>query len=540
MSLVMPSPVLNGKRYYLRVRVPRDLLKLAHGRTVHLPVAGVWQGVKVGSAVKLSLDTADAATAKARFGEAYAALLATFEAMGRAPAPLTHKQMLALAGEIRSAFIDPFDDNPGTPRKWANVLVAAGKARRGETHPFKITLPETIAEDMERRYGPLVDIKLAQKGLAIPADQRPALLDIVAKALDEAAVVNLMKADGDYSNSGATTKYPAFVASLPASQVSKARETGAVGHLLTFTAVIDERVRRRSAGKDAMPMRDKTVEKYRITAGEFSAFRKSDDATMVTAKEADAWMQDMLAKAKLSNRTIGQRIQNLRTVIQWAREHSLGELYQPGNPLDLIKPPAYQPAASDETTYTMDEAVTVLLAARKEAKPTRRWLPWLCAYSGARINEVAQLTRGDFFEVGDDWFYRLTTAGGKTLKNAHGIRNVPVHPALMHEGLLDFVKAHRGRDDQRLFLKSATQDIVRWVRGKAGVTRKELAPNHGWRHLFEDLCTNGGVTDAARSYMTGRSTGRSSEGYGKSQAMLPGLAMEMRKVPAIPLTKHRA
>lgn len=538
MSLAMPSPVLIGRRYYLRVRVPQDLLKLAPGRTIHLPVAGVWRPVKPGTSVKLSLETGDAATAKARFGEAYAALQSTWQAMRSAPTPLSPKQMLALAGEVRSAFVAAFDDDPGQTQTWATVLVANSKARDGRLHPLKVPSEDASASDMERRFGSLVDIKLAQKAISVPVDQRPALLNLVAQALDESAIVNLNKAGGDYSDTGETSKYPAFIppiSALPAPDVQESR-----GSSVTFSSVIDEEVRRRSAGRNAVPMREATTKKFRIAADEFRDFRKSDDATLVTAREADAWKQAMLEKGELSNNTVKQRLQNLRTILQWARQHSLGELYPAGNPLDIVKAPAYQTVASDARTFTMEEAATVLLAARKEAAPELRWLPWLSAYSGARINELAQLTRRDFFRLDDSWFFRLTTAGGKTLKTKASERTVPVHPELINEGLVDFLDTLNGRDDQRIFPARSQPNISEWIRGKVRLTRDELAPNHGWRHLFEDQCMNGGVTDAARSYITGRATGKSSEGYGKSQAMLPGLAKEMRKVPPIPLKVSKA
>lgn len=534
----MPSPVLISRRFYLRVRVPKDLLKIAPGRTIHLPVDGVWRPVKVGSAVKLSLETSDATTAKTRFGESYAALVQAWEAMRSLPAALTHKQMLALAGEIRGAFVSAFDDEPGTARRWAHVLVKNQRATVGQSNPLKISTPETIAKDMERRFGSIVDIKLAQKGLSISSEQRPMLLQHVAQALDDAAVVNMAKADGDYSNGGVSTKYPDY-APAPSRSPTAADPKHEAATAVTFTSVIDEEVRRRSAGKDALPMRDATVNKFRGAAEGFRMFRGSDDATMVTAREAHDWKQAMLDEGRLSNNSIKQRLQNLRTVLEWARQHSFGELYSTGNPLDVVKPPAFKPVASDARTYTMDEAQTVLLAARRQAKPETRWLPWLCAYSGARINELAQLRPMNFFQLNGDWFFRLTTTGGKTLKNRTSERIVPVHPELIQEGLLDFIGAYPPESEARLFIPSSTQDVQRWVREKVGLTREKLAPSHGWRHLFEDLCMNGGVSDAARNYMTGRATGRSSEGYGKSQAMLPGLANEMRKVPAIPLKSNR-
>ncbi len=68
------------------------------------------------------------------------------------------------------------------------------------------------------------------------------------------------------------------------------------------------------------------------------------------------------------------------------------------------------------------EARAVLVAAKTAAKPEMRWIPWLCAYTGARVNEMAQLTRASFYQVEGRWFMRVTTMGGKSLKNRHSER----------------------------------------------------------------------------------------------------------------------
>ena len=38
------------------------------------------------------------------------------------------------------------------------------------------------------------------------------------------------------------------------------------------------------------------------------------------------------------------------------------------------------------------------------------------------------------------------------------------------------------------------------------------------------------VLDKARNYITGRAKGNSGAGYGRSEAMLPGLAQQVRKI----------
>ena len=376
----------------------------------------------------------------------------------------------------------------------------------------------------------MVDAFLAHQCVQLHPEQRLRLLELVVGSLDDAAMVTLRRAEGDYSPDTGAAKYPPLEVVRPKTSSPASDQTT---DELTFDSVIDTQVSNKAAGKDAAPLREATVRKFRLAAAEFVAFRGSDRISTVTAQEADRWKRAMLADGKLSNNTVGQCIQNLKTVIQWAREQTLGAVFPDVHPLHLVTTPEAAPVASDERTFTLDEARATLLAARKEKKPELRWLPWMCAYSGARINEVAQLRRDDFFQVGDEWFFQLTTKGGKSIKNRNSIRKVPVHPALMDEGLIDFVKSCPA--GKPIFPPRSQPNISEWLRGEVGIKRAELAPNHGWRHLFEDRCVTGGVLDKARLYITGRTTGASDEGYGRSQALLPGLAKEMAKVPRIDL-----
>ena len=178
----------------------------------------------------------------------------------------------------------------------------------------------------------------------------------------------------------------------------------------------------KSSGRNATAMPKATTRKYRAAASEFSAHRGSRDVASVTVREADAWKRSMLTEGRLANETIGQRLQNLRAVIEWARGQRFGELFPSGNPLALVKPPEYTDIPSDLKAFTLDEARAVLVAAKTAAKPEMRWIPWLCAYTGARVNEMAQLTRASFYQVEGRWFMRVTTMGGKSLKNRHSER----------------------------------------------------------------------------------------------------------------------
>lgn len=76
-----------------------------------------------------------------------------------------------------------------------------------------------------------------------------------------------------------------------------------------------------------------------------------------------------------------------------------------------------------------------------------KWLPLLGLYTGARINELAQLRTADISDR-----IRITDEGpGQRLKNSASRRVVPIHVELRRRGFLEFVDGRRRTGQERLF-----------------------------------------------------------------------------------------
>lgn len=95
------------------------------------------------------------------------------------------------------------------------------------------------------------------------------------------------------------------------------------------------------------------------------------------------------------------------------------------------------------------------------------WVPLIAAFTGARVNEIAQLQPGDLKQ--DDaglWYFDITTTGddGKSIKNEASKRIVPVHQKLLNLHFIDYVRAKRKEGAANLF------DIERQSMDKFGRT----------------------------------------------------------------------
>lgn len=181
------------------------------------------------------------------------------------------------------------------------------------------------------------------------------------------------------------------------------------------------------------------------------------------------------------------------------------------------------------------EAAVILNAARHE-RGARRWAPWLMAYTGARLEEVCQARVQDIRQEGEVWYLDINADAG-ALKNAGSARKVPLHPVLMADGFLDYVRSLPARGPLFPDLKpdcfgrrggTATKILGRALR-KLGITDPRKVAGHSWRHRFKDLCRAAGIEKAIHDALTGHASRDVGDGYGLGYP-LPVLAAAIERL----------
>jgi integrase len=115
-------------------------------------------------------------------------------------------------------------------------------------------------------------------------------------------------------------------------------------------------------------------------------------------------------------------------------------LQRSDNPAKGVRVAGRQIRPKERLPFTDEEAALILQAARREAG-VKRWVPWLLAFTGARLDEVCQAYTSDVRKDQGIWYLDINENYGKRLKNADSVRKVPLHHALLEEGLLDYVQS---------------------------------------------------------------------------------------------------
>jgi integrase len=85
------------------------------------------------------------------------------------------------------------------------------------------------------------------------------------------------------------------------------------------------------------------------------------------------------------------------------------------------------------------------------SKASEFWIPLLGLYTGARINELAQLLVDDIADLDGVPVVRINEEGDKRAKTTASTRTLPLHPALIAAGLLTYKASIKAEGWDRLF-----------------------------------------------------------------------------------------
>lgn len=250
----------------------------------------------------------------------------------------------------------------------------------------------------------------------------------------------------------------------------------------------------------------------------------------------------------------------LRTLLGYAVENALLD----ANPADRVNvldkdKDRRKRKEFDLATLTALFASPVYVADERPAQgrgEAAYWLPLIALYTGARLEEIAQLRPEDVREEtyidGDDqerkaWVIQIVQVDGLTIKNASSERRVPVHADLVSLGFLAFAKEAIVALQPRLFpaLKVNVYGRLgakwaewwsRYRRDVCGITDRRIV-FHSFRHTFKSYARHVGMIEGVQRQIMGHSPGDTADEYGASRYSLHQLVegMKLYRVPGLVL-----
>lgn len=278
-------------------------------------------------------------------------------------------------------------------------------------------------------------------------------------------------------------------------------------------------------------------------------FLGHDDAARLTVGNVMDWRAKLLSEPSRKGTlrdpvTVrGKYITSLRAMLAWAVE----ERMLPVNVAANIVVRVPKKAKLRERDFTAEEARAILAATLEPPSPrlsagyalARRWIPWLCAYTGGRVNEFSQIRGKDIQEIEDIWTVRITPEAGSV--KAKEARVIPLHPHLIEQGFVDMVAVHgpgplfydpdkqRAPKDSNRHFKKVGERLAQWVRKDVGINDPAIQPNHAWRHTFKTLGYSVGMEERVADAIQGHAAKTVGRTYGRPP--LKALAEAIAKLP---------
>jgi len=590
LRMARPMRRKGSSNIQFRRRIPSDVLEKARGMALMIPVGDIVARVTVtptAEQVQVSLRTSDKTEAEVRHAQVaahlervWASLRGGNGSLADAPPPapafveaecvslkktpeglkarfdtyllrwiglhagtdhLSHKQVHALAGKLYRLFVTAYDEEPGSGEAWRNGPARYEMGEDGVPNrlPLLPAQPETVPPSPAWRFGPLIDAVLAKEALALDADSSARLLTAAQTALEQASNRLFRAAQGDYAPDPQEDRFPKWEppAASPGRKQGGGKRSEAISSLLE-----DWWSERKATGT-----RLSTFENYRHTFEKFIAFLGHDDASRLTPEDVvgfkDHRFQEVNPKTgkPISPRTVKESdLCALKSVFGWAvSNRRLSTNPAAGITIKLGKPIKVRPKGF------IDAEASAILSASARAERGRedpktyaakRWVPWLCAYTGARLGEMVQLRKEDIRQEDGMWVLKITPEAGSVKTNE--ARDVVIHPHLIDVGFADFIAAAspgylflnvEAGSDMRGPWRSIKNRVTEFVRKV--VPDPNVQPSHGWRHRFKTVGREAGVSDRVLDAICGHAPANVGDSYG--EVNLRTQADAMTKIPRL-------
>ena len=447
---------------------------------------------------------------------------------------LTERQSRALAGKWYEQLKVEYGDDPGDEIGW--------EVQREQLYPLEsgvLDALDNVPFEGPWRITPYLrkeaNALLQAESLQISEGARERLLQDMADLFISFCDLMVRRSRGNYSNDP-------VLATLPEWRPAKPVEPSVVSNV-SIMNIFDGYVAERQPAAA-------TVKAWRRFLRHLSEFLDSKPAANVTPDDIIRWKDHLLREPKRdghprSAKTVRETyLAAAKAVFGWATENrKVAE-----NPVTGITVRSGKRVKVRERAFTNDEAEIILRATLEPAPRrltrgmalARRWVPWLCAYSGARVNEVTQLRKQDIFKRDGIWVMNITPEAG-SVKNDEA-RLVPLHSHLLDQGFVALVEGSqdgplfydpansRGGSEGNPQYKKVGERLASWVRS-LGVSDPNVAPNHGWRHRFKTVARSVGMDPEARNVIPGHALDTEGARYGDWP--IPQLSTEVERLPRI-------
>lgn len=217
----------------------------------------------------------------------------------------------------------------------------------------------------------------------------------------------------------------------------------------------------------------------------------------------------------MASKTVNQYLVRTSALFEWAVNRNIVQV----NPFKGLKIRTKQKAADQRKAFSTKDIIEIFDPKNfttDPRRPSRYWIPVIAAYTGLRMEEIAQLEMGDIKEIEGVLCFDINDDGEKKLKTLNSVRLVPVHSELLKLGLMEYVESIKfKKKEKRLFFDlteangKLSHNFSKWFaryRQQCGITEPGKT-FHSFRHTVATIWKQLGVHESIPATLLGHSAG---------------------------------
>ena len=204
----------------------------------------------------------------------------------------------------------------------------------------------------------------------------------------------------------------------------------------------------------------------------------------------------------------------------------------------LRAPKDTRPKASKRRSFSREERNKLLAHTIQEygADADMTWLIKLGAYTGCRLEELAQLARTNVRQIDGVWAVEIDDLDGRHVKTDDSVKVIPLHAAI-RDDFIAWVQAGTGRrvfssfvaDDNGRYANELSGEFARLM-DRSGLTDPRLV-FHSLRHTLKREMSNARIDPDVRRVILGHAPKDAHDGYDGHS--LEAVALEFARLPSL-------
>ncbi|WP_329604936.1 site-specific integrase [Spartinivicinus ruber] len=234
----------------------------------------------------------------------------------------------------------------------------------------------------------------------------------------------------------------------------------------------------------------------------------------------------------ISARTAKNHFTRMNVFFNWLAQRK----YIKANPLSGLSPKGKK-TTTKKLSFNQDDLKLIfsqpLFKEKKYNCEWQYWLPILALYTGARLEELAQLSASDVKQEEGIYYLHIHGEENNQLKNENSARKIPLHCEVLSLGFLDYLATRQGQQLFQLNKVSGKygKNVTKWfTRFKQRLGFGPSKVFHSFRHTFRDLAVESGVPSEHIKALLGHTQGDVTHGIYGSGFSLRVLNASLQKI----------